>query len=496
MKESDGPTRREATTRRDGATASHFTGVRLSDVRSLLLDEPIPASGRSAEQLEALREWRDALVRKQRSEPEDERPESLLEQTPAVRADDVLDRLARIPPLGTRLPDFHYYGRAKRFLARLAARSVLFLARIVTAHQRIVNELLVDVVRRTSRLGDRMLEELRTSRARTDGLERTMREHATCLLELEVRTSWSRLRELELEETVTELEARLERRSRPVPAEEEPNAPRASPREEGSGNLESRLDAAETRLRELERRISTDPVPPSPEPRGLEDLHLRLAADLRGSPELVRERVLPWVELATANGAGSADRPILDLGCGRGEWLEVLAEHGLRARGVDTNRRAVEECRARELTVTHADALEYLRLQTARSAGMISAFHVVEHLPFEVLVALLDEIHRVLAPGGVVLLETPNPENLLVAGSSFHCDPTHRTPLHPQLLAFVLRHRGFVDLDIRRLTESRPSQPLDEIECPECRPVLDFLRLHFTAASDYAVLGLKPGGRT
>ena len=134
---------------------------------------------------------------------------------------------------------------------------------------------------------------------------------------------------------------------------------------------------------------------------------------------------------------------MLDLGCGRGEWLEVLAENGLAARGLDLNRVAVEECAQAGLDVVHADALEHLRAIKSDTLGAIAAFHVIEHLGFGQLIALLDEIQRVLRPDGAVLLETPNPENLIVGACNFWLDPTHVKPLPPELMQFLCETRGF-----------------------------------------------------
>jgi O-antigen chain-terminating methyltransferase len=121
---------------------------------------------------------------------------------------------------------------------------------------------------------------------------------------------------------------------------------------------------------------------------------------------------------------------------------------------------------------------------------MVTAFHLVEHLRFEVLVALLDEIHRVLLPRGVLLLETPNPDNLLVGASSFHCDPTHRTPLPAPLLERLLAQRGFMELDVRLLRDDREGvDRLDEGDCPEIR---ELLNRYLAAPMDYAILGIRP----
>jgi SAM-dependent methyltransferase len=173
----------------------------------------------------------------------------------------------------------------------------------------------------------------------------------------------------------------------------------------------------------------------------------------RGSRESVRERQKIYLDEVLPLRALNA--PVLDLGCGRGEWLELLGEHGVEAYGVDTNERFVGENRQRGLDVRHEDALEHLRELPGSSLAAVTAFHVIEHLALEVFLDIVDEALRVLRPGGLLLFETPNPTNLDVGASTFHIDPTHRKPVHPLWLEFLLTTRGFVDVKLRYLNPSR-----------------------------------------
>ena len=163
----------------------------------------------------------------------------------------------------------------------------------------------------------------------------------------------------------------------------------------------------------------------------------------RGSRELIESRLevyLPFVEpLKTLYKAPE----ILDLGCGRGEWLELLGHNGFQAKGVDLDEGMLSACRELNLNVCQADALDYLRGLTANKLSVVSAFHVVEHISFEALRQLVDEAYRVLKPGGLLILETPNSENLVVGTSDFYLDPTHQRPLPAQLLSFVVEYAGF-----------------------------------------------------
>ena len=118
----------------------------------------------------------------------------------------------------------------------------------------------------------------------------------------------------------------------------------------------------------------------------------------------------------------------LDVGCGRGEWLELLAEHGIRATGIDINHKFVDECRQSGLEATEADLFDFLVQQEEGHYRLMTGFHIVEHLAPDKLPWFLDILFTLLAPGGIVILETPNPENLTVGSCNFYLDPTHVRP--------------------------------------------------------------------
>jgi SAM-dependent methyltransferase len=162
----------------------------------------------------------------------------------------------------------------------------------------------------------------------------------------------------------------------------------------------------------------------------------------RGSREEIRARLEEYV----AHFAGLA--PVADLGCGRGEFLELLREAGIAGVGVDGNAGFVQECRAKGLDVFQGDLVAFLRGREAASLGGICAVQVAEHLPPPVLSALLREAHRVLRPGGLLLLETVNPRSLVGVLEVFNRDLTHEKPLHPETLSFLAAAAGFSDVRV------------------------------------------------
>jgi O-antigen chain-terminating methyltransferase len=251
--------------------------------------------------------------------------------------------------------------------------------------------------------------------------------------------------------------------------------------------MEARIDGLEERVGQLaagrqEKNTLSD----------LDSFYVAFEEEFRGSRELVRGRVLPYLDVIRDANVGTHATPILDIGCGRGDWLDVLREHNLVARGIDSNRIFVELCRGRGLEVTERDVIDALRDLPDGSMGAITGLHIAEHLPFEVLIELVDQCRRVLCIGGVLILETPNPENIQVASHFFYMDPTHRNPLPPSMLRWIVEARGFERVRIERLTEARPlpAPPLAHGDVAAADS-LNFLLAQYLAAPDYAIVARR-----
>jgi len=170
----------------------------------------------------------------------------------------------------------------------------------------------------------------------------------------------------------------------------------------------------------------------------------------RGSREDILDRLkvyLPYLERLR----GDATARIVDVGCGRGEWLELLGSEGFKALGVDMNAAMVSACRERGLAAECDDAIAYLRRQPEGSVAAVTGFHIIEHLPFETLVALFDAALHALRKDGLIIFESPNPENLMVGACNFYTDPTHLHPVVPAVAEFMARQRGFARAELLRL---------------------------------------------
>ncbi|MFW5734838.1 MAG: glycosyltransferase, partial [Oceanidesulfovibrio sp.] len=207
-------------------------------------------------------------------------------------------------------------------------------------------------------------------------------------------------------------------------------------------------------------------------------VYWELEEHFRGSPKEIEKTFaiyLPYVRERIREG-----EVVLDLGCGRGEWLAMLRRNGIHGQGVDSNETMVRQTRVRGFTVAHASALDHLQTLPDNSLAVVTAFHLMEHLPPDGLVRLWEETYRVLRPGGMLLFETPNPENVQVGTYYFYLDPTHKSPIPPPLACRILEALGFRDVGIQRSQEVEP--PVF------ANPELDRF---FSCGMNYAVLAYK-----
>lgn len=235
------------------------------------------------------------------------------------------------------------------------------------------------------------------------------------------------------------------------------------------------------------------------------DFYRQFEDQFRASRPVIKARLgfyQPLLQLLKGHGQSAR---ALDLGCGRGEWLEVLSENGFDAQGVDLDEGMLSACKALELPATLGDALDALRQASDNSLVLVSAFHMVEHIPFDMLLTLVEQAHRALVPGGLLIMETPNPENLSVGTSSFYLDPTHSKPIPHALLAFVTQYQGFAAHKVMRANESPalaqianadwPTDPKAREKLPSQESV-SLSDLVFGASPDYAVVAIKGGHDT
>lgn len=244
------------------------------------------------------------------------------------------------------------------------------------------------------------------------------------------------------------------------------------------------------KLRDLLEQVEKN-IPQSQIAQKLEDitnanldaLYLAFEDKFRGNKSDIQNRLkiyLPFIKSAYNN---TAKLSVLDVGCGRGEWLQLLKEEGYKAKGIDLNSMMVEEAKKANLDVEIQDVITYLKSLEHHSLSSITGFHIVEHLPFKTLIELLDLALMALANNGVAIFETPNPENIFVGSKLFYTDPTHLNPLNPETLKFLLEQRGFRNVQIKRLHKY--------LDYYEPQITNEFLEQNFYNELDFAVIGYR-----
>lgn len=222
-------------------------------------------------------------------------------------------------------------------------------------------------------------------------------------------------------------------------------------------------------------------------PEAVRRAWLRFLESHRGSRQEILTRASEYVEVF--RGA----EPVLDLGCGRGELLEALTKAGIPAFGVDSDPAAVAECQRRGLDARVMDALEALAAQPQGSLGGVACVHLIEHLPAARWMKLFEQAARVLRPGGILAVESPNPETLRVGAGLFWVDPTHLRPVHPEAARFVAEAVGLELMEVRKLRPFPPEQQLAaQVNDERWRPAFQQLDAWLSGARDYLLVARKP----
>lgn len=507
-------------------TDSLDTKPDLSMLLNLLDGDEAPelAPAATGDYAEALRGWRDALVRLEEIERQLEtldRPHTTDGQTPQaapsrgayeepgagrVAHEELLSPAERAlvtksiepvdlkplrearatPAVGREIPDFSYQSRWKRPLSRFLARLVFRVAGVITASQRRLNE---SFIHQLQTLGDRfdLLAAERNNLARVldQAVVRSQESFHRLssrieILRAEVDRAHTALRRAASQSGRLELGLRHE-----LAESEKRNAWQRL----RIAELQQQLAAVSRRTDLIEQ--SWQGLPSASDPDHLNHLLFDYPDPLRGPREAVIRDLKDFLPLVREHGLATGERPALALGCGRGEWLELLSGNGLVCRGVDPNKTAVGVCRAAGFAAEVGDALAHLRRLPDSSIGLVTAFDYLESLPLARLVELFTEIVRVLQPGGMAILETLNPENLDVRAAWVR----HLHP--PNLLLFLLEKCGFTDLELKRPNPPRPANmliPLDSREplAAKLNPVIELLNARYAVPTCYAVIGRTP----
>lgn len=209
----------------------------------------------------------------------------------------------------------------------------------------------------------------------------------------------------------------------------------------------------------------------------------------RGSEEEIKKQLENYIEFFRQ------ERKVLDLGCGRGEFLTLLAENGITAEGIDINEQMIDICRERGLNCSKADILDKLVESEEESLGGIFSSQVIEHMPPNYLKRVIELAFHKLAPSSYIVLETINPTSVFALVQIYYLDLSHQKPIHPQALKFLLENAGFEDVEIKLSSELREEKLQELPSADEGSTILnrnvDKLNKLLFSAPNYAAIGQK-----
>lgn len=248
--------------------------------------------------------------------------------------------------------------------------------------------------------------------------------------------------------------------------------------------LKKQLSTALERIQTLEEKSRLGSV----DNNEFERFYLAFENKYRGSKGSVRQKCQDYLAIYKEL-LPNPQSAILDLGCGRGEWLTLLQENGFsNTLGIDFNTAMVKECKTQGLSCHNIDIFEFVKDAKDSSFAAISGMHVIEHIPFRKLAHLFKNVFRALEPGGIALFETPNPRNLFVGAFSFHFDPTHVKPVPVELSSFLAEHTGF-NIHSIRYSNAHPDMTegtLENFKLPQV------VHDSFASGLDYGIILQRP----
>lgn len=215
----------------------------------------------------------------------------------------------------------------------------------------------------------------------------------------------------------------------------------------------------------------------------LDNFYTSFEDKFRGNEDEIKQRQSQYLNFFKNSKIDFEEYPVVDLGSGRGEFLEILKQNEINALGIDLNSDMVDRVKKKKLNVVQYDALKYVEETKPQSIGAITGFHIIEHIPFNSLLRLFSNAHSALVDDGFVIFETPNPENIVVGSNTFYLDPSHLNPLPPDLIKFALETSNFSKTEVLRIHPA----PIDESDKKLSSDIVN----RFYGPRDYAVIGYK-----
>ena len=249
--------------------------------------------------------------------------------------------------------------------------------------------------------------------------------------------------------------------------------------------LFSENDKLNVRMRKLENLPTDD-----------DEFYHHFEERFRGSQEIIRDRLQVYVPVVMEYIKDWSKARFIDMGSGRGEWLDILRENGAKDYvGVDLNARQNALCEEKGHRIVQADCIQYLKELPENSIDLITGFQIIEHLCLPDLMELFQQSYRVLRQGGMILFETQNPRNLIVGADTFYIDPSHKRPLEPRMVSFMAEWCGYtevrcMDANAYPNWAGITAEPENE-EIGKIVETVNEINYQLYGPQDYAVIGVK-----
>jgi len=365
--------------------------------------------------------------------------------------------------VGTAVPEFEYHRGIKRKLAKLISKVFLHFAKIITTPQKYFNQNIVESLKSIGAI----LRQIETDSNRVIILLESIRNFS----QRQIETIHTQERNHEdMKKKIEKIFSDLHILKQQAFKRESWVSTSIQNQTSREGTLKS------TKSIDLDSNISKNEF---------DAMYKSFEDVFRGKRNEIKKRLEVYLPYIKAFAKNVAKLEILDIGCGRGEFLQLLNENTIPAKGVDENSFMIKLCEELGLQVYHSEIFSFLKSQKDGSFNCITGFHIMEHLPLNKMLELMDQTYRVLQQGGMVIFETPNPENFLVSSLYFYLDPTHIKPIVPDTFEFLLRDRGFINIEIKRM---QPRHEIGFTDNPHVNELIQMANMEM----DYSLIGYKP----
>jgi len=205
---------------------------------------------------------------------------------------------------------------------------------------------------------------------------------------------------------------------------------------------------------------------------------------MRGEVSVISERQKMYTSLVPKT------ETVLDIGCGRGEFLELLRDNGVEGEGIEINKDMIEVCKSKNLKVYDAEAVDFLK-KANKKYGAVFAAHVIEHISYSYLIDLVNSAYGQLVDGGKLIFETPNPTTVATHIGGFYSDPTHLHFVHPQLVKFIAEQAGFKKVEFIFASEQDNRMVITDEMSEVEKKNLERLNQVIFGYQDYAIIAEK-----